>query len=132
MTDDELLEGFESGRLPNEAFHHREHVRVARLCLQREDPFAAAERFSSGLKRFAAAHGKAGLYHETITSFYLFLIHERMAREDPHEPWDEFERRNPDLLEYRPGLLPRYYRKETLASPLARRVFLLPDRLGEP
>ena len=37
-------------------------------------------RFSEGLERFAAASGKPGLYHETITWAFLLLIGERLAR----------------------------------------------------
>ena len=33
MTDQELMEQFEDGTLPNEIFRHREHVRVAFLYL---------------------------------------------------------------------------------------------------
>ena len=68
----------------------------------------------------------AGLYHETITWAYVALIHERVERR-PAAHWEEFCRLNPDLLSWRPSILDRYYRPETLASDLARRVFVLPD-----
>ena len=42
-------------------------------------PLDALARFTAGLQRFATFHGHPGLYHETITWAYLFLIHERMA-----------------------------------------------------
>jgi hypothetical protein len=54
-----------------------------------------------------------------------------MARQGPHEPWDAFQAANPDLFAFRPGILDTYYSKETLGSDLARRVFVLPDRLAE-
>jgi hypothetical protein len=128
VNDEAFLAAFETASLPNESFRHADHVRAARLLLQREAPLAALERFVASLKRFAAAHGVPGLYHETITLSYFFLIHERMARRDPHESWEQFAEANRDLLDYRPGILDSYYRKETLASDLARRVFVLPDR----
>jgi hypothetical protein len=132
LSDDAFLQAFESASLPNEAFHHRDHVRAARLFLLREaSPLGAVARFGSSLRRFAAAHGAPGLYHETITLAYLFLIHERMARRDPHESWERFQEANPDLFAFKPGILDAYYRKETLSSDLARRVFVLPDRLAE-
>ena len=126
MSDDALLAGFADGTL--EPFHHADHVRVAWLYLRREPLLAAAERFSADLKRFAAAKGSPGLYHETITLAFLFLIRERMA--DEPEPFDDFAARNPELLRWEPSPLARYYRDDTLASERARRCFVLPDRLA--
>ena len=126
--DEEFLGAFESGTLPESAFHHRDHVRLAWLYLRRLPPAAALARFSEGLRRFAASIGKGGLYHETITWAYLLLIRERMETGGERESFPEFARRNPDLLVWKPSILDRYYREETLRSELARRVFVLPDR----
>jgi hypothetical protein len=87
----------------------------------------ALGRFADALKRFAAAKGAVGLYHETITWAYLFLVAERVAR-TPGVNWDAFAAANPDLLSWKPSLLERYYTSETLKSDLARRTFLMPDR----
>lgn len=127
MTDD-LIRRFEDGTLPPAEFHHRDHVRLAWLYLEDEPPLAALTRFTAGLRRFAARIGKPDLYHETITWAYLLLIQERRARAEPGETWEEFAARNPDLLTWKPSVLESYYREETLASDLARRVFVLPDR----
>ncbi|MDP9122489.1 MAG: hypothetical protein M3O15_14165 [Acidobacteriota bacterium] len=133
LRDEELLTAFEAGTLPEGLFHHREHVRLAWVYLRRLPLLAALGRFSEGLKRLAVAYAKAGLYHETITWAYLLLIHERMARSGPGEAWEEFAARNPDLLCRNSSVLSSYYRDETLASELARRIFVLPDRAaGEP
>ena len=128
LPDDELLRRFEDDTLPAEAFHHRDHVRLGWLYLRREPALTALDRFAEGLKRFAARQGKPGLYHETITWAYLLLIRERMARSGPGLAWNEFAERNPDLLTWKPSVLDGYYREETLASELARRVFVMPDR----
>jgi hypothetical protein len=128
--DRRLLEGFEAASLPEGAFGHREHVRVAWLYLRELPPTAALGRFSAGLKCFAAAKGKPGLYHETITWAYLLLIRERMARGRTGQTWAEFASENPDLLTWKPSILDAYYREKTLRSDLARRVFVLPDRLA--
>ena len=128
MTDDEFLRSFEACTLPNSAFHHRDHVRVAWLYLRRSSALEALARFTEGLKRFATANGHPGLYHETITWAFLFLIHERMAQAGEKETWERFAACNPDLLTWKPSILDRYYGKETLGSELARRVFVLPDR----
>jgi hypothetical protein len=128
MNDRDFLAAFENGTLPEESFHHGDHVRAAWLLLREERPAAALDRFSTALVRFASASGKAGLYHETITWAYLLLIRERMERGARDAEWEEFASANPDLLVWKPSVLDRYYTPETLGSDLARRVFLLPDR----
>ncbi|HSG41406.1 MAG TPA: hypothetical protein VLE27_17325 [Thermoanaerobaculia bacterium] len=127
-NDTEFIQQFETCTLPADAFHHRDHVRLAWLYLRRHPPLEALTRFTEGLKRFASAHGHDGLYHETITWAYLFLIRERMAGEDT---WEDFTAKNPDLLTWNPSILDHYYEKETLGSDRARRIFVLPDRSGK-
>jgi hypothetical protein len=128
VSDAELLAGFAAGTL--EPFPHGDHVRVAWLYLERESLLPAAERFAADLRRFAAAKGKPGLYHETLTLAFLFLIRERMLAGP--ERFEDFAARNPELLRWKPSILERYYRPETLASERARHTFLLPDRLALP
>ncbi len=127
MTDQELIERFEDGTLSNEHFHHREHVRVAFLYLTAYPVLEALQSFSRALRRFAESQGKPQLYHATVTCAYVFLIHERMARGGDKQSWEEFARNNPDLLTWKNGVLARYYRAETLASDLAKTIFVLPD-----
>jgi hypothetical protein len=128
IDDAGFLRAFEDCTLPGSAFHHRDHVRLAWLYLRRCPPLEALARFTEGLKRFAAANGSPGLYHETITWAYLFLIRERMAE---GETFEGFAARNPDLLAWKPSVLDRYYDRETLGSERARRVFVMPDRSPE-
>jgi hypothetical protein len=131
MTDDELLAGFENCTLANEVFHHKEHVRVAFLYLQRYSALAALEHFSTALARFAAAHGKTTLYNETVTWAYILLIRERIARAGRMQSWPEFRAGNADLFDRKQNILKKYYQAETLQSELAKRTFLFPDRCGE-
>lgn len=126
MTDAELLSGFAGATL--DAFHHRDHVRVAWLYLRRDGLARALSSFPADLRRFAAAKHNPGLYHETITWAFLLLIHERMA--DAGEDFEAFAARNPDLLSWKPSAIDRYYTPETLASERARRAFVLPDKLA--
>jgi hypothetical protein len=127
MTDQELLDRFEDGTLPQECFHHGEHVRTAFLYLSKYPALEALQMFCANLRKFPIALGKTGLYHETITWAYVFLIHERMASSEKKQTWEEFARNNPDLLQWKNGILTKYYRPETLASHRARSVFVLPD-----
>ncbi|HVQ30702.1 MAG TPA: hypothetical protein VMV21_14025 [Vicinamibacteria bacterium] len=128
LADASFVEAFEACTLPADQFHHADHVRLAWLMLRHEAWPRALVRFCVGLKRYATSLGQTGLYHETITVAYLLLIHERQEREGAAS-FEEFRVLNPDLFCWKPSVLERYYRKETLASDLARRTFLLPDRL---
>lgn len=128
MSNEDLILQFESDTLTGE-FHHADHVRLAFAYLAENSPLQALERFTAALRRFATARGKPQLYHETITHAYFFLIRERMARSGAAN-WEDFARENPDLLQWKPGILSRYYREDTLQSDLARSVFLFPDLRG--
>jgi hypothetical protein len=128
MTDDEFIAGFENCTLPPGSFHHPDHIKMAFLYLSRYPALEALQRFSSALARFAAANGKPGLYHETITWAFVLLIRERMARAPAHQSWPDFASTIPDLLDWKENILQRYYRQETLASDLARHTFLFPDK----
>ena len=129
MTNHEIIRRFETDNLAGE-FHHADHVRLAFAYVTEFPVLEALGRFSAALKGYAAARGKAELYHETITHAYFFLIRERMAR-TAQASWEEFARQNPDLLQWKPGILDRYYRESTIQSDLARSVFLFPDKAPE-
>jgi hypothetical protein len=129
MSNLELIRRFESDSVPEDSFHHADHVRLAFAYLCEYPVLQALEKFAGALKRFAAARGKTQLYNETITCAYFFLIRERMARCEAAD-WEDFAYRNPDLLVWKGGILGRYYNDATLKSELARAVFLFPDRCG--
>ncbi len=130
MSNEEFIRCFESDAVPADAFHHADHVRLAFAYLCKYPALQALEKFSSALKRFAAARGKPQLYNETITCAYLFLIRERMARSEGGADWEEFARQNADLLTWKDSILKRYYHEATLKSELSRSVFLFPDKCG--
>jgi len=130
MNNKDLIHCFESDAVPEDSFHHAEHVRLAFAYLCEFPVLQALEKFASALKRFAVTRGKAQLYNETITFAYLFLIRERMVRCGGAD-WEEFARRNPTLLVWKEGILTHYYRESTLKSDLARTVFVLPDKCLE-
>jgi hypothetical protein len=129
LSNRELIQQFESDVIPEDSFHHADHVRLAFAYLCEYPVLQALDKFCAALKRYAAARGKPRLYHETITHAYFFLIRERMARSSSASAdWDEFSRRNSDLLVWKDGILSRYYEPMTLQSDLARAVFLFPDK----
>ena len=133
VADDEtFLQAFESCTLEN--FHHRDHVRIGWLYLRAHPLLEAIGKFKTGLQRFAASKGKSEIYHETITWTFLLIIHDRLVRAAERgsdvSSWDAFAAANTDLMTWAPSILERYYTKETLTSPLARRLFVFPDRIG--
>ena len=126
--DDDLIRQFEDCSLPLDRFRHSVHIQIVFLYLCRCPVLDVLGRFPEALKRYAAAHGKTGLYHETITWAYILLIQERMARAGQGQTWGEFRLSNPDLLNWNDSILKQYYSENTLWSETARKIFLFPDR----
>lgn len=127
-ADQQFIDQFEACTFPAEKFHHPEHVRVVWLYLHVCPLLETLARFTEKLKRFATANGKPNLYHETITWVHVFLIHERMQRNGHEQTWQEFVDRNADLFDWKNSVLKSYYDDETLASDLARRIFVFPNK----
>jgi len=126
LDDATLVDRFEALALAPADFRHREHVRLAFAMLAGADFGDAAVRYRRALQRFAAAAGAPGKYHETLTWAYLALVHQRM-HEHPSASSFELIERAPELLDHRAGALARCYDIDAItASPLARRVFVLP------
>ena len=111
------LEAFEAGAIDPEAFTHRAHVEVAAAMLQQTDFLDAARRYQSGIVRIAECAGAPKKPNLTITLAFLSLIAERMRADGAVDA---------ALLDSR--VLGGWYSRERLAHPLARTVFLLPDR----
>ena len=81
MDDNDFLRAFFAGWPHEERFGHREHLRLAWLVIDRHGPELAAEIVGEGIRRMAAAQGKAALYNETITRFWVRLLaHVREAK----------------------------------------------------
>lgn len=127
MSNAGFLRAFEALALPPADFRHADHLRAAWCCFRYSDDFSSgAARFVQSFRRYVGKIGAGSKYHETITWFYLALVFERIAL-SPGDGWNEFRARNPDLFDRTMPRLKASYRPETLQSPLARRVFLLPD-----
>jgi hypothetical protein len=126
MTDAEILtmtDQLERCLLPKEAFHHRDHLTVAVVYLYAGDFDAAMDRMRGSLKRFAEFHHVSGLYHETLTRFWLQQVEKQMdrglcLRESVRKIQSELTDKN----------LPfEYYSRERVNSQEAREQWLLPD-----
>lgn len=125
LSDSAFLNAVSDGELPLEKFRHGDHLRLARLELHRR-PFAAAlDSVRMTIRAFAAHHGKAAIYHETITTAWVALLASH------HEPsFAEFVSANECLLDR--TLLERYWSQEALFSRAARDAWLPPDRTPLP
>ena len=112
------------GEIAAADFPHREHVRMAFEMLKRHDFAEAVLHYSHALRGMAARAGQPQAFHQTITVAFLALIAERMAA-GVGADFADFAARNAELFDR--ALLERWYRREQLASPLARESFVLPD-----
>jgi hypothetical protein len=126
MTDAEILkliDRFERCLLPKEEFHHRDHLTVAVVYLYARDFDSAMDRMRASLKRFAEYHHVSGLYHETLTRFWLHQVEDRVDRrlcleESVRRVQNELTNKN----------LPfEHYSWERVHSQEAREKWLLPD-----
>ena len=96
MTDDELCATFDSAALPKEAFHHREHLRVAFIYFARHGA-TAVPRFCAALLRFATAHDVPAKYRHDLTLDYLERVRTR-ASGSVYADSEEFLAHHPELL----------------------------------
>ena len=120
LGDDEFLEAFHSCRLLASEFRHADHLRLAWLHLHREKLDTALLRVRTGIQAFAAHHGVAHLYHETITTAWVRLL--ATHRENG---FDEFLAQNEPKLGLH--LLHRFWTPEVLAGQEARIRWVPPD-----
>jgi hypothetical protein len=127
MNDDDFLSALEACTLMPTAFHHAAHLRAGFLYLQRHDFPEALGAMRRAIKAFAASINKDGLYHETITTAFMTLINARLAVEPAGIAWEDFAARHRDLFDG--TALSQHYSRERLQHPLARQIFLLPDRV---
>jgi hypothetical protein len=129
LDDDTLVARFEALALAPAEFRHREHVRVAYAMLRGADFGEAALRFRRALRRFATAAGAPDRYHETLTWAYLAAIARRSVEDPAIASSLDLVARHPDLLDHLGGAIARHYDVAAItASPLARAVFVLPER----
>jgi hypothetical protein len=126
MTDTDVLtlvDQLERCLLAKDEFHHRDHLAVAAAYLRACDFETALARMRTSLQRFAAQHSVAGLYHETLTRFWLLQVEQRLDRSLALcESVRRIQEQLPDK-----GLALRYYSKDLLNSPEARMRWIEPD-----
>lgn len=130
MTDDEFVKAFQSGSLPPTQFHHRDHLRLAWLLTRQMGAEAATVRVAAGIQEFAARHGHADKYHDTLTRFWVRIVGHLVAARPDVGHFDAFLATFPQLLDK--DLPYRHWRRETMGSTAARAGWVDPDLLALP
>jgi hypothetical protein len=124
-SDDEFLAAFNSRALPNTAFRHGDHLRLAWIQLHRHAFEDALTAVREGIRKFAVHNGQPQLFHETITTAWVKLLATH------HEPtFTRFISENEHRLNK--GLLHRFWSPELLDSDAARAAWTAPDRAPLP
>jgi hypothetical protein len=112
MTDETFLTRFEAASLPS--FGHHDHLRVAFAYARRGGVEHAVVRARDGLRRFAAAHGEPGRYHDTLTTAWARVVgHYALLAGD--DDFDAFLAAHPRLADR--DLLSAHYSRERLFQP---------------
>jgi hypothetical protein len=123
-ADLRLLDNFEARTLANDAFRHREHVRLTWIYLTREPPEAVADRLCRSLLVLATSHGVPQRFHHTLTVAWVRII-DAARRAHPDLPFDALVDACPLLLDKDAPLA--YYTREHLYSDDARKFWLEPN-----
>jgi hypothetical protein len=125
LSDTAFLAALADCSLPLDQFHHGDHLRLAWLELRAHLFPDALYKIRQTIRTFAAHHGKAAIYHETITTAWVALL---ASHREP--TYAEFLSVNECLLNAK--LLERYWSPQTLFSPGARDAWMPPDRAALP
>lgn len=121
-----LVQAFEAGTLPTSAFNHYAHMTVAVWYLTHLPYTEAVAAMKGSIKHYADAHGHGGLYHETITLFWMKVLAHYLASvgegvELPELVYGALVRLG------RKDLMLAHYSRELLFSAEARREWVEPD-----
>jgi hypothetical protein len=128
MNDEEFLAAFEAYTL--EEFHHRDHVKVAYLYLQRFPLDEAIVKVRAGLQALALAWNapvddlEKG-YHETMTQAWVRLVDVKLRDGGGAANADAFCDRESQLMQK--TCLEAFYSRERLFTWTAKREYVEPD-----
>ncbi len=128
FTDDneilDLVRRFESCEINPAEFRHYQHLTVA-LWYVRQFPYdIASEKLRAGIRKLAAAYGKAG-YHETITLFWLRVVGDFVTAAGAGAICDLANRLA--AAHHDKDLIRQFYSEELITSPAAKAGWVEPD-----
>jgi hypothetical protein len=123
-----LVEGFERATIPASEFTHVAHIAVALSYLNELPADQALARMRKNIRAFAAHHGVSGLYHETLTTFWMKLLDHVAANADADLPL--WQRINSIVAKWGTSApVKAHYSPEVIQSKTAREKWIPPDRL---
>ena len=126
LSDVELLCSFEHCRLEPGDFHHRDHVRLAWICLRTFGRKGAEERLLRGIRAMAARAGAPQKFLYTTTVAWVRLVAAAMSPDEARiSSFATWVARHPHLLD-KDGLS-QFYSRAVLESSEARSGWVEPD-----
>jgi hypothetical protein len=130
LTDDAFVTAFLAGTLSPSDFHHRDHVRLAWCLIRRSGVATATATITDGIRHFAAQHGQADKYHETLTRFWVRVVSHHIDARPDITTFERFLATFPRLLDK--DLPSQHWRRETMQHSDARAHWVEPDLLALP
>ena len=122
----EVVRRFESCEFAPDEFKHRLHLAVALVYLLGSPYPAALERVRRGLHRFIEHHGLSGVYHETLTVFWVRRVRAFAEQADRSRGLAALANELSEACAD-PRLVFDYYSKERIESDKARAYWLDSD-----
>jgi len=127
--DEAFVAAFQAGQIANQSFHHRDHLRLAWVQIRRLGLERASEVVTTGIRRFAAHHGSAERYNDTMTRFWLRLVGLGISR-NPELTFEQLLAREPHLLDK--SLPFKHWSRHRLTGPEAKQGWVDPDLIQLP
>ncbi|MBC7891932.1 MAG: hypothetical protein H7Y12_06975 [Sphingobacteriaceae bacterium] len=126
-----LVNEFLARSLPKSDWTHEAHLSVGLWHLRQYGFDEALTRMREGICAYNEAIGTANTtnsgYHETLTQFWLRVLDAQQREADAETAFADGLSRILDSSWVDRTLALRYYRRETLFSPLARATWVGPD-----
>jgi len=123
-ADEAFVAAFHADQLSNQGFHHRDHLRLAWVQIRRLGLDEASEVVTTGIRRFAAHHGSADRYNDTMTRFWLRVVGLGIIRH-PELGFEDLLAAEPHLLDK--GLPFRHWSRERMNHDDAKLRWIEPD-----
>ncbi|WP_322758753.1 hypothetical protein [Synechococcus sp. CBW1107] len=126
----ELVQSFTSCTLPRSEWNHHAHLKIGLWHVLHASPVEALEKLRDGIRIYNAATGientESQGYHETITRFYVWIIHGFLQITDRTQPIEDLAAEL--IARHGERSLPlQYYCRALLHSIAARLRWQAPD-----
>lgn len=125
LSDDAVLQAFESCQLDPAKFHHDDHIRLAWLCIQRYGARDAEAKLLDGLRQFAQRACVPQKFMHATTVAWTRLVATAQAASPAANNFSEWIQLYPQLLDRK--LLANYYSPGRLETEEARSGWIEPD-----